>query len=182
VEWDIEKYREWMGCGVELDRERKPRINKKTGKPKYIKYQKHTDAITATTREPLKEFKGTELEFTVSAVYGQRASRGRPKIEKLRFDFTWPRKSNKEKILSWIEKSQDFRNIYERLREYKVTDAVIVKYSRIIGKKKLNQLLYEWDLRQEPRSRNKIENPEKYCNKVLKDVATSIEPGQNLKT
>jgi len=174
VEWDVEKYREWMGCGVELDREGKPRINKKTGKPKYIKYAKHTDAITGTTREPLKEFKGTELEFTVKALYADGVGRGRPSIAKVRFDFVWQTLSNSQKITAWIEQSQEFKKVYERLQKYKVSDAVVVKYSRIIGKQKLNELLHEWDLRQLPNSDNKIINPEHYCNKVIKEVGEKM--------
>jgi len=174
VEWNIEKYREWMGCGVELDREGKPRINKKTGKPKYIKYNQHSDAISGTTREPLKEFKGTELEFRVKAIYGDSVGRGRPSIVKVRFDFVWQTLSNGQKISAWIEQSQEFKKVYDRLKKYKVSDAVIVKYSRAIGKKKLNELLYEWDLRQQPNSKNKIINPENFCNKVIKDVGEKL--------
>jgi len=177
VEWDIEKYREWMGCGVELDREGKPRINKKTGKPKYIKYKSHWDAITGTTREPIKEFKGTDLEFRVFPIMATGVGRGRPGIVKVKFEFTWQKKSPYEKIVSWIEESKEFEEVYKRLKKYKVTDTIIVKYAKIIGKKKLNELLREWDLRQIPTSPEdkKIINPEKYCNKVLKDVAEQMK-------
>lgn len=178
VDWYIEKYREWMGCGVELDREGKPRFNKKTGKPKYIKYKSHSDAIAATTREPLKEFKGSDLEFKVEPIYSTSGGRGRPAIEKVRFKFVWQEKSTLEKILSWIEESEDFRKVYDRLRKYNVHDAVIVKYSRIIGKKELNSLLHQWDLRQHTNSKDKILNTERYCNKVLKDVAKTIKNEQ----
>lgn len=175
IEWNIEKYREWMGCGVELDREGKPKINKKTGKPKYIKYPSHAHAIERTTREPLKEFKGTELEFIVKPVFAEACGRGRPAIEKVRFEFIWKQKSNSQKILAWIETSEDFKRIYERLRKYKVSDTIIVKYSRIIGKKELNSLLHQWDLRQHPNSKDPILNPEKYCNKVLADIGKKLE-------
>lgn len=175
IEWSIEKYREWMGCGVELDREGKPRINKNTGKPKYIKYNKHTDAIIGTTREPLKEFKGTELEFKVEPVYSTGGGRGRPSIEKVRFIFKWNKKSNSEKILTWIERSDKFKRMYERLINYKVKDSVIVKYVPIIGQDEVNSLLAQWDIRQHPNSKDKIINPERYCNKVIADVGKQIE-------
>jgi len=174
VEFDIDNYREWMGCGPELDREGKPKMVKKTGKLKYIKYSTHSDAIARTTREPLKELRGTELEFSVTPLFSAAAGRGRPAIVKVRFEFVWQRKTNSEKILTWVEQSEDFKRVYERLRKYKVTDDVIIKHSRTIGKKKLNELLYDWDLRQHPNSKNPIQNPEKYCNKVIKDVAESI--------
>jgi len=174
IEWNIEKYREWMGCGVELDREGKPRTNKKTGKPKYIKYPSHAHAIERTTREPLKEFKGTELEFKVKPLTAEACGRGRPAIEKVQFEFVWKNKSNYQKIVAWIEQSDDFRKTYERLKKYNVSDTIVVKYSRIIGKKKLNELLHEWDLRQHPNSKDKILNTEKYCNKVLADIGKKL--------
>lgn len=174
VEFDIDKYREWIGCGVELDRQGNPRMNKKTGKPKYMKYATHSDAIARTTREPLKEMAGTEMAFRVSPVFSTAAGRGRPAIVKVRFDFLWQELSASEKIVTWCEKSEDFKRIYERLRAYKVTNAVIAKYAKTVGKKELNQLLYQWDLRQEAHSKDKITNPERYCNKVLKDTAERI--------
>jgi len=176
IEWNIENYREWMGCGVELDREGNSRINKKTGKPKYIKYATHSNAIERTTREPIKEFKGTELEFKVFPVYATSVGRGRPAIEKVRFEFTWQKKSPYEKIVAWIEDSKDFERVYKRLKGYKVTDTIIVKYAKIIGKKKLNDLLHEWDVRQNEVNPKfeKILYPEKFCNKVIKDVAEQM--------
>jgi hypothetical protein len=174
VEFDIDKYREWMGCGVELDRQGNPRMNKKTGKPRYMKYASHTNAIERTTREPLKEMAGTEMAFRVSPVFSTAAGRGRPAIVRVRFDFLWQEMSVSEKIVTWCEKSEDFKRIYERLRAYKVTDAVIAKYAKTIGKKELNQLLYQWDVRQEAHSKDKIANLERYCNKVVKDTAERI--------
>lgn len=174
VEFDIDKYREWMGCGVELDRQGKPRMEKKTGKPKYLKYPSHAHAIERTTREPLKEMAGTEMAFRVSPVFSTAAGRGRPAIVRVRFDFLWQEMSVSEKIVTWCEKSEDFKRIYERLRAYKVTDAVIAKYAKTIGKKELNQLLYQWDVRQEAHSKDKIANLERYCNKVVKDTAERI--------
>lgn len=176
VEWDIEKYREWMGCGVQLHRATgKPIIDNKTGKPKYIKYPSHAHAIERTTREPLKEYKGSELEFKVSGVTADACGRGRPAIIKVRFDFVWQKKSDYQKIVAWIEQSEEFKRIYERLKKYSVSDAVIVNYSRIIGQKKLNALLHDWDLRQLPNSKDRILNPEKYCNKVIADIGNKLK-------
>jgi hypothetical protein len=176
VEFEIEKYREWMGCGVKIgEKTGQPVINKKTGKPKYLKYDTHSNAIDRTTREPLKELKGTDLEFKVEPVFSTGGGRGRPAIEKVRFEFVWQKKSDYQKIVAWIEQSEDFKNIYERLKKYKVSDAIVVRYSRIIGKKELNSLLHQWDLRQHPNSKDRILNTEKYCNKVLADIGKKLE-------
>lgn len=178
VEWEIDKYREWMGCGYVLDRDDKPRINKKTGKPKYEKYgNSHSNAIMYTTREPLKDFKGTDLEFTVKPVYAKEG-KGRRPIEKILFIFTNKRKKLPagEQIEQWKKNSDSFPRIYERLKGYQVTDDIIVKYSRVIGKEKILNLLHQWDLRQIPTSKeeDKIKNPERYCNKVIADMGKAL--------
>lgn len=174
AEWDINHYREWMGCGVELDRQGNPRINQKTGKPRYMKYAQHFDAILRTTSEPLKEFKGTDLEFEVSPVYADGVGRGRPAIKKVRFDFVKKNLSKSQKVAMWVAQSDDFKKIYERLKKYMVSDDVVFEYSGVIGKEKLNKLLHEWDLRQLPNSQNKILNPESFCNKVLRDMGKKL--------
>lgn len=176
VEFEILKYREWMGCGVKIgDKTGKPIIDKKTGKVKYLKYRNHSDAIIRTTREPLKDLKGTDLEFKVTPIKASAFGRGRPSIEKVRFDFVWQTKSNYEKIVSWIEIFPKFKKAYERLKAYKISDDIIAKYGRKIGLKKLNELLYTWDLRQEAHSKDRIINPEKYCNKVIADIGKKLE-------
>lgn len=179
AEFNIEYYRELMGCGVELDRSGKPKQNKKTGKPKYIKYNNHFDAIERTTAEPLKEFKGTELEFTVKSINAEGSGRGRPPIVAVRFDLVNTKKTNNEKLTSWIEKSTEFKKIYDRLKKFNVSDDVIVKYSKAIGRKKLQELVSEWELRQIPSSNNKILNPEHYCNKVLSDIGKGLLENKN---
>ncbi len=168
VEWNIDKYRDWMGCGAKISKvDGKPIINKKTGKYSYIKYQKHTDAIKKTTQEPLKEFKGTSFEFTVMPIYEERVGRGRPAIEKVRFTFVRKRETNEKTIERWRAKSDKFEKVYQRLKKYKITDDVIVKHVPTIGEKELNKLCTEWDQRQAG-SKNRIENIEHYCNKVIR--------------
>lgn len=167
VEFEIEKYREWMGCGVEWDREGKPKINKKTGKPKYIKYDTHSDAILRTTSEPLKELKGTEMEFRVSPVYAAAAGRGRPPIIKVRFDFVWKTKTLEEKIKGWCEQSPEFADIYTRLKRWKIEDVNIEKYLTDVGFVRANQLMYEWQQKDAVGSKDPIKNRKLYCNKVF---------------
>ena len=174
VEWGIEKYRDMMGCGARRNSKGERIINPRTGKFKYEKYAQHSDAITYTTKEPIKELKGTDLGFEVSPVYAEGSGRGRRPIEKVRFKFTTPPVLPSDKIKGWLAKSDGFKSIYPRLRKYGVTDAVIAKHAEVIGGKKLNSLLHEWDLRQQPDSPNKIANPEKYCNRVIKEVAGKI--------
>lgn len=165
AEWDIENYREWMGCGVEWDRQGNPKTIKKTGKPKYIKYSNHADAIERTTREPLKEFKGTNLEFKVSPVYSTGGGRGRPSIKKVRFDFVWERKSSVEKIAVWVEGSEKFKAIYERLKRWRVSDENIVKYAKAIGHDGLNKLMIDWQ--EKNKTKEPILSPLKYCNSEI---------------
>lgn len=165
IEFEIEKYREWMGCGVEWDRQGNPKTIKKTGKPKYLKYNNHADAIERTTREPLKEFKGTDLEFKVEPVTADSVGRGRPPIAKIRFIFVWERKSPVEKIAVWVEGSQKFKDIYERLKRWKVSDENIVKYSKAIGHDGLNKLMADWQ--EKDKTKEPILSRLKYCNSEI---------------
>jgi hypothetical protein len=174
VEFDIENYRDWMGCGAIInDRTGEPKRNK-DGKIKYAKYPNSSDVINYTTQEPLKEFEGTLLEFTVEAVKGVAFGKGRPPIEKIRFNFKFQQRSAIEKIKIWSTESEDFKRVYERLKKYQVTDEIIAKYSGLIGKTKLNELLYQWDLRQHPTSKDRIMNTEAFCNKVIADIGKKI--------
>lgn len=171
----IEKYREYMGCGVKINKiTDKPVINKKTGKPRYIKYSNHSMAIERTTREPLKEFKGTDLEFKVKPIYAEAAGRGRPAIARVQFILLHKQETNEKRIFDWIKRSKDFKRIYDRLKKYNVSDDVIVKYSQLIGQKKINELLYDWDLRQ-TNQQDRIKNTEHYCNKILKDIGQKLK-------
>jgi plasmid replication initiation protein len=171
VEFKIEEYREWMGCGIKL--------NEMTGKPekdkkekiKYIKYPNPSDVITYTTQEPLKEFANTELAFKVTGITAEtNQGKGRPPITKIRFEFINKNLSPSAKLEMWSNSSDKFKKACERLRKYKVHDAVIAKYCSAIGEKAINELLYSWDLRQAPNSKNKIENVANYCTKVFKAV------------
>jgi hypothetical protein len=159
-----------MGCGAELnERTGEPKIDKK-GKIKYLKYPSHSDMITYTTQEPLKEFVGTELEFSIEPIVDKTSTRGRPPIVKIRFSLKFQKRSAPEKLQAWCNTSETFKKTYERLKKYKVNDDLIVKYSKAIGQKEINSLLHEWDVRQVPSSKNPILNPEHYCNKVMKEV------------
>lgn len=178
VEFGIIKYRNWMGCGVETTLKGEAKTDRKTGKVKFIKYQKHTDMINRTTREPLEDFKGTDLEFTVEPVY-ESTGRGRPSITKVRFTFTKPKKrpNTEELIEKWKTTQPRFIRMHERLKALSVYDSVTVKYLPHIGEKKMNKLLYEWEERSRPDAKYPIVNPEKYCNKAMKDagIAAQIE-------
>jgi plasmid replication initiation protein len=170
IEFDVDKYREWMGCGAILnDKTGEPKIDKK-GKIKYLKYPSQSDMLDRTTQEPLKEFLGTELEFSVVPITDKTSGKGRPPIVKIRFELKFQKKSASEKLALWINASEAFKKTYERLKKYKINDDLIVKYAKPIGQKELNSLLHEWDVRQVPSSKNPILNLEHYCNKVIKEV------------
>ena len=172
IEFEIDKYREWMGCGVEWDREGKPKYIKKTGKPKYLKYAKHTDAITYTTLEPLKDFRGTELEFKVSPVYSSAAGRGRPPVVKVAFEFLNRTLPAGERVKIWCEKSKTFNEQYKHLKEWKITDENIAKYTKPLGEKGINKLFFHF--KEKNKSKDPIREREKYCNWYIAFVGDKI--------
>lgn len=171
MELPIDEYRDLMGCGYVLNpRTNEPIIDKKTKKPK-VKYPEAKDLIKKTTSEPLKELADTELAFTVSGVEDKlKVGRGRRPIVAVRFELLHKQRSTKEKLQMWCNTSDTFKKTYERLKKYKIEDEYIAKYTKAIGKEELNKLLHIWDLRQLPTSKEPILNPEKYCNKVFKEV------------
>jgi hypothetical protein len=172
IEFDIDKYREWMGCGIEWDREGKPKYNKKTGKPKYMKYASHTHAITYTTAEPLKDFQGSELEFKVSPVYAESGGRGRPPVVKVCFEFLNKTMLAGERVKLWCGNSEKFREHYKRLKEWKITDENIVKYAKVLGEKGINKLFYHFT--EKNKSTKPIAEREKYCNWYINFVGEKI--------
>lgn len=166
VVFNIENYRDWMGCGAKINpKTGNPMINSKTGKIIYEKYSSHSDAIKYTTLEPLKEFKNLNVEFKVEPVYALEG-KGRRPIEKIKFSFTKERTNIKELIQQWIGTSDNFARFYTGMKKYKISDKNIVLYSRVIGKKRTGELLVEWDKKQA--SKNPIKNIKIYCNKVFK--------------
>lgn len=175
VEFDVDNFREWMGCGYALN-ERTGAVKKdKKGNAKYIKYANTVDMISRTTGEPLKEFKDTELEFTVEPITDI-SGRGRPKITKIRFNFVRKPMTTEDKINALISENIAFKRIIERLRAYKVHDEVITIHASIIGVDELNKTLYSWDLKQQssdPKSR--IASPENYCNKVISEMGNKAQ-------
>lgn len=176
----INEYRELMGCGAGsvYDKKGRPRIDKKTGKP-LAKYPNAADLIERTTREPLKELENTECAFTVKAIFDdEKVGKGRRPITHVRFDLKTIKAlapKNSERIEYWLKTSKNFSKIYERLKKYKISDDIIVKYIKTIGQPKIIELLHLWDLRQLPDSKNRIENVEHYCNKVFSEIGKKAE-------
>jgi len=173
VEFGIDKYREWMGCGAVLnDKTGEPKTDNK-GKIKYLKYPSHSDMIDRTTQEPLKEFVGTELEFSVEPIVDKTCTRGRPPIIKVRFNLKFPLMSDSQKLQMWCNQNEKFRRTYERLKKYNIYDNLIIKYSAIIGLEKIINLLYSWDQKQ--KSSKPITNTEHYCNSVFTTIGKEME-------
>jgi len=180
----INKYRELMGCAEERDNRGRTIIDKKTGKPK-VKYPKPADLVKYTTQEAHKELANTECAFDVFPIYDiTKVGSGRRPIVEIRFELKHKQTPAKQQIEKWCKLSEQkdgkFKRMCERLKNYKVTDDLIVKYGKIIGSEKLNKLLHEWDLRQKSNS-NRIENPEKYCNKVIADIGKKLIENQTKK-
>lgn len=167
IEFEIDKYREWMGCGIEWDRKGNPKYNSKTGKPKYLKYTQHADAIKKTTAEPFKDFQGMDLEFRVSPVYGSSVGRGRPAVVKVRFEFLNKTLSARERVQIWCGNSPKFKEQYCRLKDWKVSDENIVKYTKALGEIGIGKMLHDWQIKNLPDSKKPILSKEKYCNSEI---------------
>ena len=161
----IEEYRNLMGCGYVYNARTGKLKTDKEGNPKYMKYPNTSDMIKFTTSEPLKELKGTELEFTVEPVTEKRVGKGRPKLIAVRFNLVFHQLSNAEKIERSSNDNPKFKNAVERLRKWKISDENIVKYTHVIGSERINQLLYSWQIKNT--SKDPIGNPLVYCNKVF---------------
>lgn len=159
--WEVpvEEYRQYMDCWHEYDK--RGQVKKgKDGEP-LLKYPNTTLLIDNTMKEPEKELAGTDYEFTFTPIYETtRPTRGRKKIIRFRFDL---KKGPTLKDIpdSWLENSAT-GSIIQRLREWKVTDANIVKYAPILKQEGALELLRAWDLKN--RSNRHIDDKLRYCN------------------
>lgn len=160
----IDDFRDMMGCGL-------VKVTK-TGKKIYEKYPSHSDAIKKTTAEPLKDFKGTWLEFEVISIYAEGIGRGRRPICGVKLVFKEKRVNIKATIKKWVNESENFAKLYKRLISYEVSDRNIYKYAHYIGEKYLGKELVKWD--QKMQSKNPIVNKQKYCNKSLRDMGEKL--------
>ncbi len=160
----IEEYRELMGCGIAYDNKGNQR-KEKDGSVKYMKYQNNSMMIKKTTAEPIIDFVGTDLEFVVNPVYEERSGRGRPRIIGVRFDLVFHQLSAIEKIEYWSAKNEKFAKAVARLQAWGVSNENIVKYTHAIGRERVNQLLYSWQMKNT--SKDPIGNKLVYCNKAF---------------
>lgn len=170
VEFDIERYRNWMGCGLDVS-SRTGRVKTKNGKPKYIKYQNHGDAVKRTTREPLKDLKDTDLEFTFSIIY-DKSGRGRPAIKGLRFVFVNPRKDTNQLLNELMRKNEKFKRAFDLMQNWKVSRENFAKYAELIGVERIFKLNHEWLSRKN--TPKEITSPLKFCNKVFSTLGKEL--------
>ena len=158
-EVSVDNYRQYMDCWHEIDK--RGQIKKgKNGQP-LVKYANTMLLIANTMKEPEKELAGTDFEFTFTPIYEtDRPTRGRKKIIRFRFDL---KKGPllKEIPASWLE-HVDTGSIIVRLREWKVTDANIVKYATILKQQGALELLKAWEAKN--RSNRHIDDKLRYCN------------------
>ncbi|RZK30010.1 MAG: RepB family plasmid replication initiator protein, partial [Hymenobacter sp.] len=142
--WEVtvDNYRQYMDCWHEIDK--RGQIKKdKNGQP-LVKYANTRQLIINTMKEPEKELAGTDFEFTFTPIYEtDRSGRGRKKIIRFRFELK-KGPMLKEIPASWLE-HVDTGSIIVRLREWKVTDANIVKYATILKQQGVLELLKAWD-------------------------------------
>jgi plasmid replication initiation protein len=159
--WEVavDDYRQYMDCWHEYDK--RGQIKKgKNGQP-LVKYANTMLLIANTMKEPEKELAGTDFEFTFTPIYEtSRPTRGRKKIIRFRFEL------KKGPVLkdipaSWLEHA-DTGSIIVRLREWKVTDANIVKYAPILKQEGALELLKAWEAKN--RSNRHIDDKLRYCN------------------
>jgi hypothetical protein len=148
-----------MDCWHEIDK--RGQIKKdKNGQP-LVKYANTRQLIINTMKEPEKELAGTDFEFTFTPIYEtDRSGRGRKKIIRFRFELK-KGPMLKEIPASWLE-HVDTGSIIVRLREWKVTDANIVKYATILKQQGVLELLKAWDAKN--RSNRHIDDKLRYCN------------------
>jgi plasmid replication initiation protein len=159
--WEVtvDNYRQYMDCWHEIDK--RGQIKKdKNGQP-LVKYANTRQLIINTMKEPEKELAGTDFEFTFTPIYEtDRSGRGRKKIIRFRFELK-KGPMLKEIPASWLE-HVDTGSIIVRLREWKVTDANIVKYATILKQQGVLELLKAWDAKN--RSNRHIDDKLRYCN------------------
>lgn len=162
-EWvvSVEEYRMLMDCWHEKDQKGKVKVDK-DGNPK-VKYPNINSLIKYTMTEPLQELAETELAFTYEAIYEEkRNSKGRKRVTAFRFRMNnLPRTSIPA---SWLTNEVVSRTI-QQLRKWKVTDRNIALYLEDVGTKKANELVYEWQMKEN--SDKRIDDKVKYCNKVF---------------
>ena len=159
--WEVpvDEYRQYMDCWHDYDKRGQPKKDKKG--ELVLKYPNTSLLLENTIKEPQKELAGTDFEFTFTPIYEtDRPTRGRKKIIRFRFEL---KKGPMLKDIpdSWMENSAT-GSIIARLREWKVTDANIVKYAPILKQEGALELLKAWEAKN--RSNRHIDDKLRYCN------------------
>ena len=159
--WEVpvDEYRQYMDCWHDLDKRGQVKVDKKN--QPVMKYRNTKLLLDNTMKEPEKELAGTDFEFTYRPIYEtDRSGRGRKKIIRFRFEL---KKGPMTKDIpdSWLE-NKDTGSIIARLREWKVTDANIVKYAPILKQEGALELLKAWEAKN--RSNRHIDDKLRYCN------------------
>ncbi len=129
------------------------------------KYKNVNDMISRTLHEPKEELEKTKLAFTYEIKYSEKFGRGRPAVEAI--EFTLKKITPKEIPDSWQDMPEEHKTTIHLLRNtYFVDDKVIMKYMKVIGLKRVKELIKIWyDLKND----NKIANIKAYCNKVFQE-------------
>lgn len=170
-EWvvSVEEYRKLMDCWHEKDQKGKTKLDAE-GNPK-LKYPNVNSLIKWTMLEPLEELSDTELAFTYEPIYEvKRYAKGRKKVTAFRFKMTnLPRTTIPAK---WLKDEVVGRTI-AGLRNWKVSDLNIALYLEDVGTKKANELVYEWQMKEN--SNRRIEDRVRYCNKVFVHIGKQIQ-------
>lgn len=136
------------------------------------KYEKISDLLKKTLSEPLKELAGTDLEFTKELIYGKaEEKKGRPSIIALKLLL----KNQVPKFIpkAWRNHSPRHAKILDRLKHFKVSETNIIKYIRDIGIDQTAKIIREWEFKEI--SNDRINNRERYCNKVFVEVGKKMK-------
>lgn len=160
--WEVpvDEYRHYMDCWYDLDKRGQVKVGKKDKLPR-LKYPNTKLLLDNTLTEPLKELAGTDFEFTYRPIYEtERNTPGRKKIIRFRFELK-KGPTLKDIPESWMENTAT-GTIIARLREWKVTDANIVKYAPILEQEGALEMLKAWEAKN--RSNRHIDDKLRYCN------------------
>jgi plasmid replication initiation protein len=134
------------------------------------KYPLVKDLINKTLKEPAEELKETRMAFEYSPILSKTSGKGRPPIVALEFKLKHitQRKIPKE----WLTNPKTAA-IINALKEFKVTDANIVKYIKYFPGTELTKLIRDWQIKEA--SSERINDKQSYCNSVWVKLGKQFE-------
>jgi len=125
------------------------------------KYPNNTKAfLDYILIKPLEELSQTKFAFTYTPLFDE-THKGRGRKPIIAVEFKLKNVVPSKVPESWFEYSDAHKQVLLRLRQWKVTEANIIRYAKGIGIEGANKLIHEWQVKA-----NEIQDKEKYCNAV----------------